>query len=124
MKLFPTHAGMLIAIQEARAAAYQEARDAVGERGVYQSRGAWALTCDQGGRVGPLIEAVPNKDWSTQKAFNKLIAEIEVKHPEVTQIFVEGGFDYAESPRAMQDGEYDPWVSDWSVKVWDRSCPN
>lgn len=118
MKLYPSHADMLEAVTTARAAALQEARESVGARGVYQSRGTWAMTANDKGRAGPLVESVPNKDWSTKKGLDALIAEVVQFHPDVTEISVEGGYDYAESPRAMQDGEYDPEVSTWSVLVW------
>ncbi|AFU88297.1 hypothetical protein CcrColossus_gp427 [Caulobacter phage CcrColossus] len=120
MKLYPNHADMLAAIAEARAAALVEARHSVGRRGVYQSRGTWAMTSDGRERAGPLVESVPGDDWKTKWKFDVLIATIEAHHPEVTEIYVEGGFDYAESPHAMQQGDYDPEVSTWSLLVWKR----
>lgn len=38
--------------------------------------------------------------------------------PSVAGIYIEGGYNGAESGRDYADGAYDPWVGEWSVAVY------
>lgn len=120
MLVFETHSEMNEAIVAERNKARKEARELCGP-GALRSRGTYTLTADKTGRAGPCQESLVCFDHKTKKGLNALIATIEAEYPGVTEIYVEGGFDYAESVRDMNEGIYDPEISVWSLLVWKKS---
>lgn len=59
-------------------------------------------------------------EWDGTLATIKRAAAKAAESGELVGVYVDGGFDYADSPRAKQDGDYDAWVTDWSVPVWEE----
>ena len=47
----------------------------------------------------------------TMKALNEFIAN----SPKGSDIWVQGGFDGADSPRDMMESNYETWVSEWAL---------
>lgn len=119
MMIFNTHAEMNEAIVAERAKARKEAREACGP-GALRSRGTYTITADNTGRAGPCDESLVYFDHKSKKTLRALIEKIEANYPNTTEIYVEGGFDFAESVRDMNEGIYDPEVSVWSLLIWKR----
>ena len=109
-----TLANLKAMVSTIRTAAKHEAHKACGTvRGVFQSRGA-VLTVDT--EHDSLLTIGDCWEWDgtlkdIRKAWKRHSTEA------ATGMTICGGYDYAESPRAMQDGEYDPWVSEWDVAI-------
>lgn len=51
-----------------------------------------------------------------QAEIQKLLDEF----PHATQIYLEGGYDWAASRSAFDDFDYTPWAGEWAVVVWDK----
>ena len=47
------------------------------------------------------------------------IGQLRDRFPGLALVAIEGGHDFSQSVRSMNDGDYDPWVSGWSVAVWE-----
>lgn len=107
------------AVQEARAAAEREARESCG-RGVLQSRGCSLRIVDA---KGNLIKGEAESWMWSGTGKSLLDAVMEARYDkDAVELEISGGFNYAETPRALADGQYDPWVSDWGVTVWKREA--
>ncbi len=96
-------------IQHERSKTRKEAWDNVGRKGFLKSRGSYVYAINGGNVVAGEAETIEYE--GTKKQLLKMIEQ----YPGC-EIQVSGGFDYAESPRAYyNDGDYEPWVGDWSV---------
>lgn len=120
MMLFKNAAEVLAAVRDARDAALDSARKDCGPRGVFKSRGMEFVWVDAKGKR--LDESGAWMWDGSAKDLKASVASISERFPEVAGIFLEGGFDWAESVRAMADCDYDPWVSDWSVEIWKKEA--
>lgn len=80
------------------------------------SRGAWVRT------IGPDGNASNESDTWEFKPTAACYAEIMALRtdPAVTAVYIEGGFNGAETGQDYADGAYDPWVGEWSVACWVR----
>jgi len=107
-------------VAEAREAAIKEAQEVCGRRGYLKSRGTFIATAGNGCQCGPYPAAEALAWTGTLKEIEKLAARVMANHPDVEEITITGGYDWAESLRAYLDSEYDPWVSAWEVVVWKR----
>lgn len=59
------------------------------------------------------------ESWPWDGNLASLVRAIdEAKELGADFVEIEGGLNYAESPRAYADCDYDPWVGEWSVVVW------
>jgi len=110
-------ADLNLAIRDHREEARREAAAGCG-RGALMSRGAHVVGCDAKGEA--CLWVSEENPYTSFKALMADIERVKAQHPEVFTLHVEGGFNFADSPRAYADGDYTPWVSDWSVKVWER----
>lgn len=54
------------------------------------------------------------------KELRAALASMKAQLPETDEIYIEGGLDYADSPRDRADGAYDPWVGEWGVLIWTK----
>jgi len=80
------------------------------------SRGAWVRTM---GKNGDASNETDSWDYKpTVRLFNEL-AELR-NNPEVSAVYIEGGFNGAASGQDYADGAYDPWIGEWSVTLWVR----
>lgn len=80
------------------------------------SRGAWVRTI---GRDGDASNG--DGEWEfkpTRACFDRMAALRD--DPTCTAVYIEGGFNGAETGQAYRDGEYDPWIGEWSVAFWLR----
>lgn len=85
-----------------------------------RSRGTYLCTADASGQCEPRPEAdCPTWD-GTKREIDRLVAEVRVKHPHVTEVYIAGGFDSAERLEDFEFGNYEPWVTAWHVPVWTR----
>lgn len=121
MKLFPTFAAIKYSIWEARENAKDMARRAIGS-GVLRSRGTWLVTIDAQGLCLPMVENHGDMKDITKAKLDALIDKVMTHYPNVTEIQVCGGLDWASSPRAFQDFNYDAWVAEWAFSVWKRDA--
>lgn len=110
-------------VSEARQEGYRESVSQCGRRGMHQSRGTWLCTANAGGQCSPNAEAECITWRGTLREIRDLIAEVEAKYPDVNEIYIAGGYDWALNPRDFADGAYDPWTAAWSVTVWSREVP-
>ena len=91
---------------------------------VIRSRGRWVNTMGGEGSVIDQCSPCPGAEAQdfrgTRKQLENLVEDIEDRHPHVKELWVEGGFDGADSLRDMLEDLYDPWVGSWEVLVWTR----
>lgn len=84
-------------------------------RGTYISRGRHlkALRNDE-------IVAGEAESWAWDGTLKSLIQAIDEArlNDNADCLVIEGGIDYAVTPRDYADGAYDPWVGEWAVTVW------
>ena len=115
--LLPTLGAVKAEVKIARSEALDEAR-ALNEGGFLPSRGTFLATSDAQGQCRPAIEAdCPTWRGTWQEIF-ALIALATKDYPNVTEIYVAGGYDWAATQRAYDDGDYQPWAASWHVPVW------
>lgn len=104
-------------IIEARETARREARRNCSGCHI-ASRGTHIATLNADGQCRPCPEA-DAIDWNgTAKEIVRLIEECIKSHPDVTKVYIGGGFDAAQNLREYLDGIYDPWVESWDVDIW------
>lgn len=118
------------AIAAQRGPAYDEARKiarlsdprtgAWRGNGCVMSRGTFLCTLDARGQGGPRPEAEAHSWGGSLKEIKELVALVETQYPEVTEVYLGGGYDIADSPRHYQDGDYEPSVTSWSLTLWTR----
>jgi hypothetical protein len=84
------------------------------------SRGTFIATSDAGGQCMPCPEAEAMTWDGTLKEILGVVARVKANYPNVLTVYIAGGYDGADSPMAMRDGDYDPWISSWEVIVWER----
>jgi hypothetical protein len=91
------------------------ARD-TGHKGFVKSRGTYVYIYDKMDNIlAGETESLEYKN--TKKQIIKLIEEFG---QQPIRVMLAGGFDYANSPVAYyQDGDYDAWVGDWAVTIYD-----
>lgn len=100
-------------------AAYQEAlrqakRDC--EPGFFLSRGRWIRVTANGDSI---LDDGECEFRGTQKQLDAIVAEY-VGKPGVTHVYIEGGLNWTSSLRDLRDyGDYEPWVGEWRVTIWD-----
>jgi hypothetical protein len=106
------------AVSEARSIAKVEAERSCG-RGFLSSRGAWFIaTRDNGAESNATDGTIEFK--GTQKQLDDEIARLRLDCPDINDIYIEGGFNFAETMADLRDHVYEPWVSEWSVLAWSR----
>jgi len=101
------------AIREARMAAENEAIKATGGKGCLRSRGAHVKTLDASGEI--LQGEAESWDFGGKASDFDDLANL-LRYGNLHRIVIEGGFDHADSVRAMNDHDHDPWVSEWEVE--------
>lgn len=106
-------------VSTVRSAAQSQAQQDIGARGVYQSRGTY-LTVDTVG--DSILNRAECHDWNgslkeLRATWARYGKETDHAGNPASAMTICGGFDFAESPRAMQCGDYDPWVAEWDVTV-------
>lgn len=117
-KIFDSLSAIKADVADSRAQALKLAVEMCGRRGYMPSRGTWLCTANKGGQCSPRAEAeCPTWD-GTLAEIDALIKLVEEKYPDVTSIYIAGGYDWATSLQAYRDGDYDPWVAAWEVPVW------
>jgi len=116
MLLFKNAAALSAAIRVARDEARKEAQQSCGRKGVLRSRGVEFTAADAKG--DKLSEGGVWLWDGSAKELDSLIKSLAAKFPEAKVFYAEGGFDWAESVRALVDSDYDPWVSEWAVEIW------
>jgi hypothetical protein len=106
-------------VNQARQQAKKEAE--FGRRGCSFSRGTFLSTASKGFQCYPRPSAECPTWNGTLKEIKELIAEVTTKYPEVDEITIGGGYDWAESVLAFRgDDDYEPWASAWEVTVWSK----
>lgn len=118
-KIYSTFAALQEAIKQARSDAKADARRDC-DKGFLKSRGVWMITTNnKEGLVAPNSESIWFGETVTARKFDGLIARVEAHFPHVDEIRFDGGWDHAET-MADFDGNYTPWVAEWSVLAWRR----
>ena len=88
---------------------------------VIWSRGTWLCSADKDGQSDPCPEAEENVWDRTVAQIDSLIYRIEQDYPNIETIYLAGGYDGAASPVALRNGDYEPWISNWTLDVWSRN---
>jgi hypothetical protein len=117
------HFGNIKDLKAAVTAACGQARDEARQSAVCVFARAMNLaTAERGGSPCPPREEAACPGWKkTWKEIVEVVSEVEANYPNVLEVYISGGFDAADSPRARwEDGNYEPWASSWSVVVWER----
>ena len=117
---FATFAALKEAVTCARDTAAVEARRCAP---FVWSRGTWFITAGTGnqGRVRPCDESGGHYWRGTKQEITKLISEVLLSYPEVQEIVLQGGYDGGQQMSDRDDGNYEPWVSEWEVTLWKRT---
>lgn len=106
------------AVAIARAAAVKEAYDSAS---FIKSRGTFIATLDAQGQCSPAPEAEAHEWDGTKRELDKLVERVQREYPNVTEVYVAGGYDGFETFADQLAGEpYDPWVSSWCVTYWTK----
>lgn len=89
------------------------------------SRGLILSTRDKkGDQCSPWPEA-EGCTWKNMREIKGLVKRIEEgQFKDVEEIYISGGFDTADSMQDYRDGNYEPWISSWSVTVWLKNEEN
>lgn len=83
-------------------------------RGTYMSRGRHFKALRDGNLVAGEAECWP---WDgTMRGLLEAIDDAILNRADC--LVIEGGINYAASPRDYADCNYDPWVGEWAVTVW------
>lgn len=107
---------IMTAVRHAQGEAEIEARTC-GHRFI-RSRGRFLVSSGNAGVCRP-FEPGECVFWKgTLKDIREAVMLINERHPEVTELCIDGGFDGSDD---FGFEEYDPWISSWSVKVWTRA---
>ena len=113
----PTRVTLDLAVRAARSDCLDALRrDRETRRFWLVSRGAWVRTIGLDGNASN-----ENDTWAfepTAACFAEIAALRD--DPAVSAVYVEGGFNGAETGRDYADGAYDPWIGEWSVACWVR----
>jgi hypothetical protein len=105
-------------IKHARAEAFREAKDST--PWVF-GRGTHVATVDANGdQCDPWPGADP-MSWDGKVASLAALVAKARTYPKVAKVVIEGGYDGAETMEGRKAGDYDPWISSWSVVVWERT---
>jgi len=77
-------------------------------------------TTDSRGQCDPRVEAEgPGFDGRWESVV-ELVQEVERSYPNVTSVYISGGFDGAESKAFYEACDYEPLIGEWTVEVWER----
>lgn len=108
---------------EVSAARNEAVRKAESDYICIRSRGTWLNTTNKKeGQCDPQPQGECYEWNGTLKQIKNLIDDVEANHPDCDEIWISGGYDGADSVRDLNDGDYDPWVSDWDVLIWKREA--
>lgn len=116
---YPTLAGLKWAVTMERDKAQREARRNCG-KGFLQSRGVEIVYAN--GKGEKLNDG--GTDYWGGKADdlrNALDDGVRRYGATLHAIYFEGGWNWAASMNDLRDGNYDPLVSEWALKVWEKS---
>ena len=124
MNHFPKFADLRDAVKQARDYARHTATKDGRAAGMpfVRSRGTFLATLDGHGQSRPYPEAEAIEWDGTQRDIDKSIALVEADYPDVTEVYIAGGFDTASTLQGFNDGDYEPWMSSWQVTVWTRDA--
>lgn len=104
----------------ARIAALKDARKDWNFRCFYPRGGTVIATQDRNGQCAPHPEANAVPWHGTKVEIEATIEQVLRDYPNVTRVYLAGGFDGADSPLAYQEGDYQPQCAMWDVTVWER----
>jgi hypothetical protein len=122
---FPKFTDLQAAVAKERDYAHKTARDDGRAAGMpfIRSRGTFLATLDARGQALPYPEADAIEWRGTRTEIEDAIALVTAKYPDVTEVYIAGGFDTAARLQDFTDGDYEPWMSSWNVTVWTRDEP-
>lgn len=83
-----------------------------------RSRGRHIMAYTGRGTQKCLIDSEAMSFPTGAGALRALVKQIRDNHPDVASMCVCGGLNGADSLRDLNDGEYDPWVEEYSVEFW------
>jgi len=98
-----------------------------------KSRGMFIATADKQGQCPPMPEGEAIPWLGTKQELDTLVTSVLADYPQVTEVYVMGGYDGYETPADQLAGhsrgrvrrvydEYDPSVSVWEVTYWTRQA--
>lgn len=87
---------------------------------VIKSRGVWLSTTDKDGQCDPSPGAEAQAWKGTVGELSETIELIKFKYPNVEALWLEGGYDGANSEEEFDTDNYTPWASNWELKIWSR----
>ena len=114
---FTSITDLKLAIAEARDVAEREARRDCG-RSFLKSRGAWVIALTDGDAA---IGDGQLEFKGTKRQVVELVEEFKQRE-DVRSIEIAGGFNSAERLEDFAEGVHTPWVSEWSVLLWERAA--
>jgi hypothetical protein len=81
--------------------------------GIFKSRGRWLRVMANGDSYVNSGEV----EWrGTQKQLD-VIMQVYGKMPGLEGIYIEGGINWGSNLQDYYDGDYQPWVTEWSVPI-------
>lgn len=106
-------------IAEVRQVALREARRDWPFR-YFPSRGTYLCTADKDGQCQPNPEGDCCAWDGTRRSIKVLLDKILRDYPDVTTIYLAGGYDGSPSPLAYGEGDYQPQCAMWKTVIWER----
>ncbi|WP_210499523.1 hypothetical protein [Vibrio crassostreae] len=86
-----------------------------------KSRGVYLTASCDGETVLSTADNHMLKSASRTDLHNNIKWLIET-HPDLDSIYVEGGFDGADTVKDLLElTDYEPWVSEWAIEIWNKS---
>lgn len=85
--------------------------------GFARSRGTFIATTDKGGQCAPYYSAEGHTWDGSKREITELVAKVTASFPEVTEVWIEGGFDISDR---IDFDDYEPYASRWEVCIWKR----
>lgn len=102
----------------------QEARhlaniNATAQFSTVRSRGWWLSACDNDNETLTENAELNNSRSYTLQSF--LEEHYKLTESGAASISISGGFDGADSLYGLNNGDYTPWVSEWSFEIWNST---
>ncbi len=108
-------------IQEDYNQSLKEAKKERNHQGYIRSRGKFIATCLRNGeQCEPSPEADASEFKGTKKQIEQMIEYVSNNYPDVFEIYIAGGFDWAESVGDYYNDNYEPWDYAWKTILWTR----
>jgi len=114
---FPKWGELAAAIAAAKSAARADSMASCGKGGCHVSQPLEITAVGKGDKISE--GGVWLLEKGSKAEFMDSLAKILEHYPGVSEVWIDGSVSYAESPRAYQAGDSDPYSGEFSIMVWE-----